>query len=154
LQNAAKAYEATGEALRGLGPVARADPLVEPLRAALGEVRSPWHRETLVYREMLGALAPYLDAPSPASRHLQGRLTALTPDHALQLSVLSKDGRPLEAATSPLEPGAEFDLPLVVDGWLLLADLVRQQLGMFVVREDMRMPLREWTEQTLRPTER
>ena len=153
LQNAAKAYEAAGDTLRGLGPVARADrgrTLVEPLRAALGEVRSPWHRETLVYRELRGALEPYLAPPSSASRRLHGRLTALTPDHALQLSVLTKDGRPLETATSPLEPGAEFDLPFVLDGGLLLTDLVRQQRGVFEVREDMRMPLREWTEQPIR----
>ncbi len=153
LQNAARAYEATGETLRGLGPVARADrgrALVEPLRAALGEVRSPWHRETLVYRELQGALAPYVAASSSASRRLQGRLTALTPEHALQLSVLTKDGGPLEAATSPLQPGAGFDLPLVPDGWLLLTDLVRQQRGGFEVREDTRIPLREWTDQPFR----
>jgi hypothetical protein len=153
LQNAAKAYEAAGETLRSLGPVARAErgrTLVEPLGAALGEVRSPWHRETLVYRELQGALAPYLAASSSASRRLQGRLTALTPEHALQLSVLDGDNRPLEAATSPLQPGAGFDLPLVPDGWLLLTDLVRQQRGAFVVREDTRIPLRDWTEQPIR----
>jgi hypothetical protein len=153
LHNAAKVYEAAGETLRDLGPVARADrgrALVEPLRAALGEVRSPWHRETLVYRELQGALAPYLAAPSPASPRLQGRLTALTPDHALQLAVLTRDGRPLEAATSPLQPGAGFDLPIVPDGWLLLTDLVRQQRGVFEVREDTRIPLREWTQQPIR----
>lgn len=153
LQNAARAYEAAGEALGGLGPVARADrgrALVEPLRAALGEVRSPWHRETLVYRELQGALAPYFAASSSETRRLQGRLTALTPEHALQLSVLTKDGRPLETATSPLQPGAGFDLPIAPDGWLLLTDLARQQRGVFEVREDARIPLREWTEQPIR----
>lgn len=153
LQNAAEAYEAAGETLRSLGPVARAErgrALVKPLCATLGEVRSPWHRETLVYRELQGALAPYLAASSSAGLRLQGRLTALTPDHALQLSVLTKDGRPLEAATSALQAGAGFDLPLVPDGWLLLTDLVRQQRGVFEVREDTRIPLREWTEQPIR----
>ena len=153
LQNAARAYEAVGETLDGLGPVARADrgrTLVEPLRAALGDVRSPWQRETLVYRELQGALAPYLAAPSSASLRLRGRLTALTPEHALQLSVLTQDGRPLEPATSPLQPGAGFDLPIVPDGWLLLTDLVSKQQGVFEVREDTRVPLREWTEQPIR----
>ena len=77
------------------------------------------------------------------------RLIAVTPGHALQLSVLANDGRALEAATSPMQPGAGFDLPLVPDGWLLLSDLVRKERGVFEVREDTRIPLREWTEQPI-----
>jgi hypothetical protein len=153
LQKAAGAYEDARQAARGLGPVGRAQrgrELVDPLRAALSEVPTPWHRETLVYRELQAAIAPYLAAPSSANRRLQGRLTALTPDHAVQLSVLSADGRPLETATAPLQPGGEFNLPFVPDGWLLLTDLVRQQRGVFEVREDTRISLREWTEQPFR----
>lgn len=153
LQDAARMYAAARETLRDLGPVVRAErgrAIVEPLRASLEEVRSPWHRETLVYRELHDALIPYVTASPSEMRRLQGRLLALTPEHELQLSVLTADGRPLGEATAPLQPGAEFDLPIVSDGWLLLTDLVRQQRGVLEVREDTKIRVRDWTELPIR----
>jgi hypothetical protein len=153
LQDAARAYETAGTALRGLGPVARRSrgrALVEPLRISLDAVRTPWHRETIAYREMHEALAPYLGDAATGDDRLGGRITALTPGHALQLQALAADGHPLEKGTLPLQPGTSFDLPLVRDGWLLLTDLVPKERGVFEIRESTRVPLLEWSEEPIR----
>ncbi len=153
LQAAATAYLQAGEMMRGLSPVNRVDrgrSLVEPVHAALTEVRTPWHRETLAFRELQGGIAPYLAGPSPESGRLRGRLAAVTPGHALQLSVLDSGRQPRESPTAPLAAGGGFDLPLVPDGWLLVTDLVHQPRGGFEVREEMQIPLREWTEGAIR----
>lgn len=153
LQDAARAYEMAGTALRNLGPLARAGrgrTVIEPVRAALAEVHAPWHRETIAYREMQEALAPYLDETEVAGGRIEGRVTALTPGHAIQLQALAVDGRALEKGTFPLQPGNGFDLPLVRDGWLLLTDLVLKERGVFEVREATRIALLEWSEQPVR----
>jgi hypothetical protein len=153
LEQAARAYAAAGAEVRDLGPVARAGRariLTAPLRASLATIPTTWHRETVVYRELEQALTPDPTGVTPANRRLQGRLTAVTPDHALQLTVLASDTRPVGAATKVLHPGDGFDLPLPEDGWLVLTDLVRKGQGLLEVREEMRVPLREWTEQPIR----
>jgi hypothetical protein len=153
LDKTARAYEAGRRELQDLGALARIDrarSLAGPLRAVLNETRSAWHRETMVYQELQQGLARSLDGTTPAGRRLQGRLAAVTREHALQLSVLASDGHRLGEATKALHPGDSFDLPLPADGWLLLTDLARKGQGGLEVRQEMRLPLREWTDQPIR----
>ncbi|NNF07550.1 MAG: hypothetical protein HKN21_12380 [Candidatus Eisenbacteria bacterium] len=97
--------------LNPLGPPARyleAKPMMEPLRKALDQVR-PWHRQTLLYQEILLDLEAY-EAITPRGT-AEGQIGEIGSEELITITIEDGNGRPVFVSPR-LSKGQAFSFPM------------------------------------------